>query len=131
MVEFAFSLVLVLILLAGAVDVGRAMFTYMALREAAQEGAVIATTTQDAPLTAAQLKTLIEQRVRNTSDQLPNTVQVNVTLGGVFCTGKNVTVQVVYEHFPLTMPFLGTFVGAQEVPISASVTDTILKPPCP
>jgi hypothetical protein len=29
------------------------------------------------------------------------------------------------------MPFLGAIVGSQTVPISATVTDTILSPSCP
>lgn len=42
LVELALSLVLLLTLLAGLVDFGRAFFTYVALRDAAQEGAAYA-----------------------------------------------------------------------------------------
>jgi Flp pilus assembly protein TadG len=40
MVEFAFGMVILMIILVGIVDLGRAFFTFMALRDAAQEGAV-------------------------------------------------------------------------------------------
>jgi len=37
LVEFAFGLVILMILISGIVDLGRAFFTYMALNDAAQE----------------------------------------------------------------------------------------------
>jgi hypothetical protein len=42
MVEFAVSAILILLLLVGIADFGRAFFTYLTLRDAAQEGAVYA-----------------------------------------------------------------------------------------
>ncbi|MFC1879838.1 TadE/TadG family type IV pilus assembly protein, partial [Chloroflexota bacterium] len=44
LVEFAVALVFLLLLIAGIVDVSRALFTYMALRDAAQEGALYGST---------------------------------------------------------------------------------------
>jgi Flp pilus assembly protein TadG len=43
LVELAMSLVVLLILIAGLVDLGRAFFTFITLRDAAQEGASYAT----------------------------------------------------------------------------------------
>ena len=40
LVELALSLTLLLLLLGGAIDLGRMFFTYIALRDAAQEGAI-------------------------------------------------------------------------------------------
>ena len=48
LVELALSMTLLLILLAGVVDLGRAFFTYIALRDAAQEGASYAAVYADA-----------------------------------------------------------------------------------
>jgi hypothetical protein len=42
MVEFAVSAIVILLLLVGIADFGRAFFTYLTLRDAAQEGAVYA-----------------------------------------------------------------------------------------
>jgi Flp pilus assembly protein TadG len=130
MVEFAFGLVILMILLAGAVDLGRALFTYMAIREAAQEGALYGSTNPTDT-------TGIGERVRNSSDALQNlyadpsaTMGVQVTPIGPACTGNGLQVRVSYANFPLTTPFLGTLIGSQTVPISASVTDTILSPAC-
>lgn len=126
LVEFAISLVIILILLAGIVDAGRALFTYMALRDAAQEGALYGSID---PTNTSE----IEERVRNASDMVQgfgSDIQVQVTIDGAACTGSAITVRVTYASFPLTMPFIGIFVGSQSVPISATITDTILAPAC-
>jgi Flp pilus assembly protein TadG len=126
LVEFAITLVILLILLAGLVDTGRALFTYLALRESAEEGALFGST--DPSNTSA-----IEARARNSSDMVRGfdadvTVQVNVI--GAACTGNAIKVTVTYANFPITMPFLGTILGSQTIPISATATNTILRPGC-
>ena len=40
LIELAFGIVVLLILLAGIVDIGRLLFFYISMRDAAQEGAV-------------------------------------------------------------------------------------------
>ena len=128
--EFGISVAILLILLAGTVDAGRAFFTYMALRDAVQEGAIFGSYN---PTETDQ----IENRVIRASNLMqaisadPNAIlSVDVSLTGDACTGNGITVQATYHNFPITMPFLGTILNAQEVPIRASVTDTILIPPC-
>lgn len=130
--ELALTLVIVLTLLAGLVDLGRMFFIYMALRDAAQEGAVFGSL--DPTNTAG-----IEQRVRATAQHpvdLSDTgsVQVSVSYSGDACASPNglngVTVTVTYNNFVLTTPFLGAVLGQQTFSISASATDTILRPPC-
>jgi len=132
LIEFTISMVLVLVLLSGLVDFGRAVFAYMSLRDAAQEGASFGSVNPTE--TAA-----IEDRVFGSSDILqsledqfggsaPVTIQVN--LSGDACLGDEVEVVVSYEDFPLTMPFVGTFLGKQSVDLSATAADTILSPGC-
>lgn len=126
LVELAVGLMILLIMLAGLVDAGRALFTFMAMREAAQEGALYGSLEPD-DINA------IETRVRGTSNLvqgLGGSLAVNVNVGEPACTGSAITVQVTYSNFPITMPFLGTVLGSQTVPIRAAVTDTILTPPC-
>ena len=128
--EFGASVVVLLVLLAGIVDAGRAFFTFMALRDAVQEGALWGSynpTQTD----------LIRDRVRKTStlvqsiaDDPAAILTIDVDYTGAPCTGNGITVQATYENFHITMPFLGAALGSQEVPIRASVTDTILVPPC-
>jgi len=130
--EFGVSVVILLILLAGTVDAGRAFFTYMALRDAVQEGALWGS------YNPAQTE-LIKDRVRRASnlvqaieDDPDADLSIDVSYIGSACngSGNGIRVQATYENFPITMPFLGTAIGSQQVPISASVTDTILAPPC-
>lgn len=126
LVEFAFSLVFLLILLAGIADLGRALFTYLALRDAAQEGAFYASVN---PTQTSAIK----DRVYNASDLLRglgSQVSVTVSIEGEACAGNAVVVRVTYKDFPITMPFLGTFLGTQRINITASISNTILTPPC-
>jgi len=131
LVEFAFGLVLLLILLVGIVDLGRALFTYMALRDAAQEGALYASIY---PTATADIERRVEENsnlLKSLMDDPAANVEVQVSIYGAACTGNSVTVRVIYHNFPITMPFLGSILGKQNIPISATVTDTILSPACP
>ncbi len=126
LVEFGFSLVILLVMLAGLVDASRALFTFMAMREAAQEGALYGSL-QPGSVSAIQTRTL---NTSNLVQGLSGELDVDVTVGEPACTGSTITVRVTYSSFPISMPFLGTVLGSQTVPISASVVDTILLPSC-
>jgi len=128
LLEFSISLVVLLVLLAGLADVGRALFTYMSLRDSAQEGALYGSYN---PTDAAGIQT----RISNNSNILNDLVSsgrivINVTHDGSPCTGEAITVQVTYQNFPITMPYLGAILGRQAVDITATVTDTVLAPAC-
>lgn len=126
LIEFAISLVVLLIMLAGIVDSGRALFTYLALRESAEEGALYGST-DPTNLSA------IEARALNSSDMvrgIGSEVAVQVSISGAACTGHAITVTVTYADFPITMPFLGAIIGSQTIPISATATNTVLRPGC-
>jgi Flp pilus assembly protein TadG len=128
MVEFAISLVMLMILLAGIVDGGRALFTYISLRDAAQEGALYGSLD---PLNEAQIRA----RVLNSStfvNDIISEANIAVTFSGARCLGHGITVVVTEPDFRLVMPFLGAAIGSQTIAISAGVTDTILRPyDCP
>jgi len=126
LIEFAFVLVIILLLLVGTVDLGRAIFTYLALRDGAQEGASYASYDPTANVTS---------RVCNSSNLLQSecsaghiTVQKSVI--GAACGGNSVQVRVTYPSFTLVTPFLGVILNRQTIPISAWVMDTILAPAC-
>ena len=128
LVEFAVSIVIVLILLAGVLDLGRALFTFITLRDAAQEGAIYGSINPTD-------YTNIESRVRNSTNtpvDLTDTtnIQVSSTVIGSACAGNGIQITVTYPNFSLTTPFLGSILGSQTIPIRATVTDTILRPPC-
>jgi Flp pilus assembly protein TadG len=129
LMEFSVSLVFVLVLLAGLVDLGRGLFTYMALRDGAQEGAAYGS------LNPTETST-IQNRVFGSSTMLQSqkdegTIDIQVNISGSACTGNAIEVIVTYNDFPLTMPFVGSFLGSQSVDIHAAAENTILSPKCP
>jgi Flp pilus assembly protein TadG len=143
LVEFALTITFVVMLLAGLVDLGNAFFSFVALRDAAQDGAVYAAlypiqdTNSNArydsgePLNTSE----IVSRVRNASSSPidltdATKVTVNVSFSGDPCQGNTVTVSVTY-NYPISVPFLGAILGSNTIPITASVTNTILAPACP
>jgi Flp pilus assembly protein TadG len=161
LVELAMSLTILLILLAGLVDLGRAFFTYITLRDAAQEGAAYATVVNTEVLettgdVATYCQGITDRVVISTVDLSGGTpqsngpidlqtlmasgeVNVETLINGTncaslapadVCMGGAVTVKVEYDHFALTMPFMGTILGSQEIPLSAMVVDSILTPAC-
>ena len=120
MIEFAFTLVILIIILMGIIDLGRAIFTYLALRDAAQEGASYASYN---PFDT----TGILNRVCGSSNTLNDLcagpdldIQINAA------PPNGVRVRVLLDNFSLITPFLGTIVGTQTISISTAVTDTIL-----
>lgn len=126
LVEMAIALVILLLLVGGIVDLGRAFFTFMALRDAVQEGALYGSVNPT-------LTTEIKNHVLNSSDMIPDLVgsdDITVTVIGTACTGNGIRVTATYNDFPLTMPFIGTVLGSQTIPISATIMDTILSPGC-
>ena len=128
LVELAISIVILVYLLAGAVEFGLAFFQYVQLRDAAQEGALFGSMNPSS--TAA-----IEARVRNASTSPVNlldtsTVTVTQTIIGSACEGNGIQVTVSFNH-QIFMPFIPQFLGRNDIPLNATVTDTILSPLCP
>ncbi len=126
-VELALTLVVLLVLIAGIVDLGRAFFTYIALRDAAQEAAIYGAIN---PTDSSGINSRGMATLTNRVDT--STVSISPTLTGSCANGTNsIQVDVLFSNFSITMPFLGTVMGSQTFNITASVTDTILSPPCP
>ena len=132
LVELAISLIVMLTLLAGAVDFGVALYSFVALRDAAQEGALYASIHPDN-------ETEIEARVRSSSDSPVNLsdtsavfIDINELPSGVDrCEGNQAMIQVEVSYdYQLTMPILPGVLGISEIPLSASVIDVILQPAC-
>lgn len=127
LVEIAISLTVIMMLVVGVVDFSIAYFTYAALEDAAQEGALYGSIN---PTDTAGIITRVRSASTNPvdlSDAAEVNVQVNVT--GTACEGNPIQVEVLYDY-PISMPFLGTIIGSQSIPLKATVTDTILTPMC-
>jgi Flp pilus assembly protein TadG len=125
LVELAISLTFIILLLAGAVDFGNAFFSYVALRDAAQEGALYGSMN---PADIFGVETRVRSASTNPIDLYDTSVQVNVTIVGSACEGGGVQVDVIYDY-PISMPFMTAITGPT-ITLRARVTDTILQPPC-
>jgi hypothetical protein len=125
MVELALTITLLMVLLAGTIDLGRAFFTWLALRDAAQEGASYGSIYPNRlDMIRARVYDNLEQVVNN-----PRTdVDVNIGYIDHPCLGNTIIISVDYPDFPLSMPFLGTIIGSQTLSIHATINDSILKP---
>lgn len=136
LVELALSLTVLLILLSGVVDLGRAFFAFMAMRDAAQEGALFGSLYPciDAECTALNTPGIVS-RVRNASHSPVDMSNTDITItptliGTALCQGSGIRVQVAWENFPLVMPFWQPLMGISSIPLRAQIEDTILRPPC-
>jgi len=144
LVELAISFMVIMMLLAGTVDFGMALFSYVILRDAAKEGATYGS------MNPADVSG-ITARVRAASPRdagqfalypvdVDNDSLVDVTvdwtdpslkcegLSGGESTGIIVEVEFDY-HF--SMPLIGPILGSNFIPLRAVATDTILTPTCP
>jgi len=127
LVELAVSLTVIMLLLAGAVDFSIAYFSFSAMQDAAQEGALYGSIN---PEDEAGIITRVRNASSNPVDLADeDLVDVTVTVTGDACEGSDIRVNVVYDY-PISMPFVGTIIGSQQIRLNASVTDTILQPQC-
>lgn len=123
LVEFALGATFILLMLAGSLDLGRAYFSFISLRDAAQEGALYGSLEPGDT-------TGIRTRVRESSgwpvelaDFTDAQIQVNVS--GAVCAGSEISVSLQMD-FILAAPFI----GGNVLPLVAEAKDTILQPPC-
>ena len=138
LVELAISILILIYLLAGAVEFGMAFFQFVQLRDAAQEGALYGSMHPD------QVST-IETRIRGASsspiDLASGDVTITISIDGILstdtanyqtvdCEGHGLKVLVAFEH-QIFMPFIPQLIGSPTIPLNATVTDTILTPVCP
>ena len=130
MVELALTITILMALLAGTIDLGRAFFTWLTMRDAAQEGASYGSIE---PTDTGGIINRAELSFQDVITDADADVDINVSFSGPQCLGSTpstITVQIEYNNFTLTMPFLGTILGSQTIPIRATVNDTILMPLC-
>jgi Flp pilus assembly protein TadG len=127
LMELAISVTLLILILAGIVDLGRAAYTQMALQDAAEEGVVYG-------VAFPNKCTEITNRVLgNLSAGLhPETTSVNIEIGGTECStatgvAGNEMIVTVSQPFQITMPILGAITG-QTIPLKATANGVLLRP---
>lgn len=128
LVELAISLVFIMFLLAGVVELSLSLFQFIQLRDAAQEGALYGSICQN--------ESSIESRARQESASPLNLSTNNVQLFIDFYdsegivhksfdsvqVGDSIQVTLSYNH-KVFMPFFNRVI----IPLNAHVTDTILQ----
>lgn len=129
LVELAVSIVMIMTLLAGAVDLGRMFFSYVVILDASQEGAVYAAIEPGD-------SNAIEARARASSNapiDLENDPNVGFAISPVLvadrCAGDQVTVTVSYIY-NFTMPLATTFIPSGAVTLNATTTSIVLRDDC-
>jgi len=131
LVEFAITLLLILMILTGAVELSLALFEYVTIRDAAQEGALFASVNPKDTVD-------IQNRVIDAANDGVALTAANITItsNGNYCEGLTpsgapitITIRISRPH-QIIMPLVGSFIG-QQLNLSARATNTILQPVCP
>jgi len=119
-------------LLLGILDIGRAYFTFLALQDAAGEGASYAAQYPTYVTSANSADpNNVTYRVKNAAPVGTlvdwNSATVSVTNSGSTAQSQPITVTVT-TRYQLITPFVGTIVGSQTLPLSVMSVATITAP---
>jgi len=133
LVEMALSLIVLLFLLLGAVEFSIALFQYVTISDAAQEGAIFGS------INPQDTTGIRERAIATASDIVAlNDSQVVVNLvGDDYCEGIDpssgapnaIEVVVTYPH-DIFMPLVTPMLGTDTINLQVVTTNTILNPRC-
>jgi Flp pilus assembly protein TadG len=132
LLELALSLLVLLMLLTGSVEFGLALFQFVTIRDAAQEGAVYGSIQ---PADVAGIKWRAVDAASDILHLSPNAVTVKTNHnkaceGSVSGVPNSIEVTVIYHH-PITFPFVADMIGHNTIQLIGKSTNTILTPTCP
>ncbi len=128
-VELSISLVFLLVLLSVVIDLGWALYTFIAMQDSAQEGAVFASMCQNTS------SILVRTKESTTAPLDANDIQdISIIYfdedgnpTGDVTYGATVKVTLTLEH-KILAPFVGAFIGNEgSFPLTASATGTIMR----
>ena len=134
LVELAISLLVILMLLLGAFDFGVALFSYVTMRDAAQDGALYGSIepTDEAGIRYRAIAAASDIIVIDPDD-------ITISYNHTACEGSTpvggnpdphtITVAITRQH-PVSTPLVGAMIGSQNITLKVQVTDTILSPRC-
>lgn len=136
LVELAISLMVILMLLMGAIDFGIALFAYVSMRDAAQEGAVYGSIEPEdtdgivsRTIDAANDIILIEEAdITISYSNDAKKCEGSTDVSGVPVPHK-ISVAIEHQH-PVSTPLVGAMIGSQTITLRTQVTNTILSPVC-
>jgi Flp pilus assembly protein TadG len=130
LVELALSLMVILFLLTGAVEFSIALFQYVGIRDAAQEGALYGSIH---PLDSTGMKNRAIDAANDVVSLSPSNITVNII--GNTCEGTTggaqnaIQVEIRYSH-QIFMPLVAPMIGRSTIDLYAQTTDVILQPTC-
>ena len=141
--ELAISFTFLMLIMAGAVDFGRAFYTYITLRDASTEGSVYGSiqpvfaddfTASNAANIQLRAQAASTQPI-NLSSVATVTVSFPGSAGTGMCAGEsggvwNTVVVTVSAPFTFNMPFIGVFLPGSTITLWATTENTILTPAC-
>ena len=136
LVEMALSLMVVLYILAGAVNFGMAYFSYVEIRDAAQEGVVYGSIHPPYSGDTAAIEHRIKISASTPVDLTGPNVTISVTAPEGPNAGNALLVTVKYQY-PILLPFINLLIGTDPtcgscIPLQAKATGVILvDPPTP
>jgi hypothetical protein len=132
LVELAISLVLLLILISGLVDVGRGVIQYMAIRDAVQDGIVYGSIN---PSHCVQIRERVQSNLEGlglfTVDVMIDGVTCETLTPEEICAGREIIVTAAQDDFVVWMPFFGALFPDNHLPLSATERGEVLRPACP
>jgi hypothetical protein len=139
-VELSISFTLIMSLLAGIVELGRALFIWQAMRDAAQEGAyfgsisppgTLLTCDDHTPSPPPEICKRVWDNLKQVVADPSSKIKVTISYPPQPCEGSTIKVDVDYPNFNSTVSFLGKFLGGHPISIHASINDTVFSTVCP
>jgi len=130
LLEFAIMMIILLIILGGVLDLGRAYFAYVALEDAVGEGALYASLNPTCINSSSGAGCADPNNIRwRTLNESPAGVVISTSMEvQVICPdhtpGQLVTVTATYSH-TLWTPVIGSIVGSNRLPLRAQASQTI------
>ena len=135
LIEFSLMAIFLVILMMGVLDLGRAYFTYLALKDAAQEGAYFGSAFPQCVASAGACAdpNNIPFRVRHSAngglvDWAGPGAHITITLPPVVQAGESLTVTISYQYQMLT-PLVGTIANGQVLTLTAQSSAVIVRVP--
>jgi hypothetical protein len=134
LVEVTFAFIVMLYLLLGAVQFSLALFQYVTMNDAAQEGAIYGSVNPE------DLNGIKQRAVDTASDLIqldPSQVSVSL-IGDEYCEGRSdggngdpnaIEVEISHPH-KIFMPLVGSIIGTDTINLKTVTTNTILHPSC-
>src|SRR5690349_7314292 len=141
LVELAISFPIILLLMLGTLDFGMATYSYLVIRDAAQEGALYGSIN---PNNNVEIENRIRFMAPTEEDALSfspvkldnkDIVEIDIKTSGENCQGitngqvNNISVNVSY-NYRLIIPLAETITGSNTVSLNASATNVIIQPAC-